>query len=331
MKKRLMNRVVLLLLICGLFPATSLAAQFRVLVVMSYSEEYPWVAQIREGIDSVLDDICEIRCFHMNTKKNVEEGPAKAKEAYKLYQEFRPDGVITADDNAQSMFVVPYLKDKVRTPVMFCGVNAKPEKYAYPASNVSGVLERPNFAESLAFIKQFRPSVKTFGYLFRNNATGKAFAEQIEDESHGYVAKLSDTRLVNTLKEAKDAARELRLTCDALCMAALHGMPDENGTPLNQKKVIPILANTYGKLIFGGTVDDVRYGMLCAVSSTGVEQGRIASQMLLKAMKGTPVSQIPVTRDQHGNPIINVEVMKDLGIPPTGSILQGAELLKTEK
>jgi len=27
-----------------------------------------------------------------------------------------------ADDNAQSMFVLPYLKDKVKTPVMFCAV-----------------------------------------------------------------------------------------------------------------------------------------------------------------------------------------------------------------
>ncbi len=101
------------------------AASFKVLVVMSYEETYPTTPEYKEGIKAVLGDTCEIRYFQMDTKQHLEAGPEKAKEAYALYEEFQPDGVIAADDNAQSMFVVPYLKDKVKTPVMFCGVNAE--------------------------------------------------------------------------------------------------------------------------------------------------------------------------------------------------------------
>ena len=43
----------------------------------------------------------------------------------------RYDGVIAVNDNAQKMFVFPYLKDLVKTPVMFCGVNADTKKYGY--------------------------------------------------------------------------------------------------------------------------------------------------------------------------------------------------------
>jgi hypothetical protein len=125
----------------------------KVLVVMSYEEPSvnPWCKQIKQGIDSVLAKTFEITYFYMGTKKNLDGGPQKAEEAYALYRKLRPDGVITVDDNAQWMFVLPYLKDKVHTPVMFCGVNAEPEKYGYPASNVSGVLERGNPVVSGAY------------------------------------------------------------------------------------------------------------------------------------------------------------------------------------
>ena len=63
----------------------------------------------------------------MDTKKNIEGGVRKAKDAYELYRRLQPDGVIAADDNAQSMFVVPYLKDRYDVPVIFCGVNALPD------------------------------------------------------------------------------------------------------------------------------------------------------------------------------------------------------------
>ena len=57
-------------LLLALFIAFSGAAsaKFKVLVVMSYEEDNPWVKEIREGIDSVLKESSEITYFYMNTK-----------------------------------------------------------------------------------------------------------------------------------------------------------------------------------------------------------------------------------------------------------------------
>ena len=115
--------MALIAVICFFFNIPMIeAASYKILVVMSYEEENPWCIQIKEGIDSVFAGNSDIKYFYMDTKKNIEGGDQKAKEAYALYIRFRPDGVIVADDNAQSMFVLPYLKDKVKTPVMFCAV-----------------------------------------------------------------------------------------------------------------------------------------------------------------------------------------------------------------
>ena len=168
---RLMMGMIGVLSVAGCMSLPATAARHKVLVVMSYDETYPFEAEMREGIEAALADICEMSYFYMNTKKHFEGGPQKAKEAYALYQELQPDGVIAADDDAQAMFVVPYLKDHVKTPVMFCGVNAEPKKYGYPASNVSGILERGHDSESLALVQQLAPSVKTFGRIVKDTPT----------------------------------------------------------------------------------------------------------------------------------------------------------------
>jgi len=164
----------LLAALLGIFAPNANAAEFKVLVVMSYEEDNPWVQEIRAGVESVLAPLSDIVYFYLNTKVDRDGGPRRAQEAYELYQRLQPQGVIAADDDAQAMFVVPYLRDKVGTPVMFNGVNAAAERYGFPATNVSGVLERAHVRESLAFIKQLLPAVQRACFITNDVPAGLA-------------------------------------------------------------------------------------------------------------------------------------------------------------
>lgn len=323
--------VWMLLCISGASPAQAETPQFKVLVVMSYHDTMPWVVDIKAGTDAALSKNCDLRYFYMDTRNNFEGGKAKAEEAYELYKEFQPDGVIVADDNAQSMFVLPYLKDKVKTPVMFCGVNAAPEKYGYPAKNVSGILERIHFAESIAFMCQLVPSVKRIGYLMGENKTARGYYDQAQSELETYPAESAGFKFPKTLDEAVRMTKDFRGKCDALFIENMIGIKDKDGNTMNEEQVIPILSKAFGKPTMGANSFIVKYGLLCAVVKTGQEQGETASHMLMDAMKGKPVSEIPITKNQRGNPIINVTVMKDLGIKPNPRILHTAELVTKEK
>ncbi|QTA80838.1 putative ABC transporter, substrate-binding protein [Desulfonema limicola] len=325
-------RFVLIIVFCfSIISNITYAAGFKVLVVMSYEQDFPWCMEIKEGIDSVLGKTCDLKYFYMNTKTDYENGLEKAKEAYALYQEFQPDGVITADDNAQSMFVVPYLKDKVKTPVMFCAVNAAPEKYGYPASNVSGILERYHIDQSIAFAKQLIPSINSVGYISKDSPTGEAVSAQVKMESGNYLAKSLEVMLPATMKQAVEITKSLRDKCDLLLMTALQGIPDEAGNPLSQKEVIPVLVKTFGKPTISTSPHLLKYGILCAVVQSGQEHGSTAAKMLVEAMNKKPVSEIAVTRNREGKRIINVSVMKSLGIKPKAGVLRGAELVVTEQ
>ncbi len=310
---------------------TASAAQYKVLVVMSYEEDFPWSQEVKTGIDSILGSQSEIRYFYMNTKKDPNGGQQKAQEAYAVYQEFQPDGVITVDDNAQSMFVVPYLKDKVKTPIMFAGVNAEPDKYGYPASNVSGILEREQFKESLLLAQKLVPAAKTFGVVLPDDATGKAVFAQIEKEKDQYPLAFTEAKIAKTYEELLTMAEAFEQTSDMLFYITFEGLPDQQGQATPDKTILPAMAEKFGKPILTNAAFRVTLGALCAVIKTGDEQGGTASEMLLKAMQGTPVSEIPITQNQFGRRVINVETLKKLGITPPPDVLRGAELVKTEQ
>lgn len=328
----LMVFIVVFVLCTGiLFPGMSRADAFKVLVVMSYDEEFGWGKEIREGIRTVLSDQCAITYFQLDTLKNMAGGKEKAKQAYELYQELQPNGVIASDDNAQTLFVIPYLRDKVSTPVIFCGVNADPEQYGYPSSNVTGILERVHFRESILFLQQLVPCVRTVGYMMKDSSTAEAFFRQARKESDSYPAKSVDFKRPKTLKEAIAMATELRPLCDALFMEVMDGLLDENGDPLSESDIIPAVTKAFGKPTFCANKYTAENGVLCAVVKTGQEQGETAARMLLKAMQGTPISQIPVTRNHHGKAILNVTVMKSLGIRPCPMALQKVEVVKAKE
>ncbi|NVN91899.1 MAG: ABC transporter substrate-binding protein [Desulfuromonadales bacterium] len=309
---------------------TAEAAPHKVLVVMSYHESMPWEKEIREGIEAKLAQNATIKYVYMNTKNNFAGGAAKAREALEVYYEFKPDGIIAADDDAVSLFVVPYIKDRVKTPVMFCGVNAEPEVYGFPASNVSGILERAHFRESIAFLHQLKPSVRRIAFLTNDNPTGKAYQEQIRHEAGTYPSTIAAVKLVKTLEEALVVTRELKKRSDALFVIAMEGLLDASGKPLSEKDAFRTLSQSYGKPVIGINEFNIKSGLLCAVAKSGQEQGATAAKMLLQAMQGTPVSQIPISRNKHGKRLLNITVMKALGIVPRPVFLVGTQLVDTE-
>lgn len=305
------------------------AGPHRVLVVMSYEETFPWCKEIKSGIDAVLKESAEITYFYMNTKTHFKGGPEKAREAYALYEQINPDGVIAADDNAQSMFVVPYLKDKVLTPVMFCGVNAPAGEYGYPASNVSGILERHHIRESIAFVKLLVPQAETMSFIMKAGPSAHHVRAWLLKGQDQYLVRMTEFRTPTRFKGALQDVKELAERTDVLFIETLQGVTDAEGNPVPDSVAIPRVVKEFGKATVGANTYAVVLGVLCAVVKTGQEQGRTAAEMLLKAMEGTPVSGLSIKYNRHGKRVVNVDTLGNLGIKPKSIILRGSELVKT--
>lgn len=322
--------LLLLAALVGVGVPAALAAEFKVLVVMSYEANNPWVKEIRDGVDSVLAASSAITYFHMDTKVNAAGGPQKGKEAYELYTSLQPDGVIAADDDAQAMFVVPFLRDKVKTPVMFNGVNNSAGKYGFPASNVSGILERAHVRESLAFAKQLIPAIQTVCFIANDVPAGRALRTQVEEEKDTYPVKVGAFLLLKNTRDMETHVKTARSVCSAILIDSLEGIEDDAARPLNNKEVLQVLSKVYGGPILAGNRYQVEQGAWAAVVKTGQEQGEVSAEMLLKAMRGTPVSKIPVVSNVRGQRVINVTAVEAHKLVLRPTLLRGATLVRQQ-
>lgn len=327
--KAVLHAVFWTYLVC-LGGAVAGAAEFKVLAVMSYEEDNPWVREIRAGIEAALGGTSEITYFHMNTKVDRAGGPKKAEEAYALYQSLKPDGVIAADDDAQAMFVLPYLKDKVATPVMFNGVNAPAEKYGYPNQHISGILERAHVHESLAFAKQLIPAMRSACAISNDVPPGNALRAQVDAEKAAYPVRFQAFHLVKSVAELEAMGKALRATCDVVFIDSLEGILGKDRNPLDNHQVLRVIDRVYGGPVLGGNRYQVEQGAWAAVVKTGQEQGETAAQMLLRAMRGESVARMPVTRNSKGQRIINVSAIDAHGMPLRPSVLRGAVLVRQQ-
>jgi ABC-type uncharacterized transport system substrate-binding protein len=308
--------------------ATASAQPFRVFVVMSYEENNPWVREIAEGIESVLKPHAEITYFHMDTKVDPAGAKRKGEQAMEVFRRLQPHGVITADDDAATHFIIPFLRGQVATPVMFNGINAAAAAHGFPAPNVSGVLERAHVRESLAFIRQIIPAVQSACFMTNNVPPGVSLRNQVESEKDGYPVRAGKFHLVADVAQLDAAMAEIKAGCDALVVDSLEGIADAGGAPMNNAQVMRLLRAGYPGPILAGNRYQVEQGAWAAVVKTGQEQGDTSAEMLLRAMRGEPVSSIPITRNVRGQRVINVTAMEAAGIEIRPQVLRGATLVR---
>ena len=113
----------------------------KCLFISSYHTGYEWSDGVELGLRSTLQGECEIKQFDMDTKRNKDETSIKqaALAAKALIDEWQPDVVITADDNAAKHVIASHYRD-APIPFVFCGVNWSVEEYGFPYANTLSLI-----------------------------------------------------------------------------------------------------------------------------------------------------------------------------------------------
>ena len=84
-----------------------------------------------------------------------------------------------------------------------------------------------------------------------------------------------------------------------------------------------------GKPTVAANEATVKNGALAGVVKLPGEQGELAAEMMLKVIRGTPISDLPVIQNKRGKRILNADTLHTLGIMPKPHILQGVSIVKT--
>ncbi|HEO65297.1 MAG TPA: hypothetical protein ENI73_05420, partial [Spirochaetes bacterium] len=121
MKKRGSNRFLigLFLISLGIFLIVTNLNKPRVLILHSYYTDYSWVRDINEGLDRVFKKYSyNIRYHYMDTKRHTDNN-FKIKAGLtviKMIESWKPDVILSIDDNAQQMaFKQPKAPKKIKS------------------------------------------------------------------------------------------------------------------------------------------------------------------------------------------------------------------------
>lgn len=302
----------------------------KVLVVMSYHQGYEGEDEIARGLEEYLPD-ADFRYCYLNTKYDYAGGARTAAEAFRIYQEYRPDAVVAVDDPAQEFLVVPYLRGRVATPVVFCGVNFEAGKYGYPAVNVTGVVEKKHYRESLGFAKLVAPRLKRVAVVYQDNPTNRQNLAQIAAEEAGYPLEIAGKYPVARLAELQALLGRLEKEVDGLLFLNLSGILDEHGKALDGNEVLTVLTDACRLPTIGSSSWEIKAGTLCGVIKSNTEQGTIAASLLQRIWAGTPVADLPLLQNFNGRRLVNLTTLKRLELTLSPEVVVGTEMLTSGK
>ena len=201
MRRAVMMAVLAISVFMGIWGHADAADACKVLVVSTYHESFFATPVLNASIEEGLGPACAVTYRYLEALTDPSGVDAKAREVFAHYQTMQPDGVIAGGEEAQAAFVVPYLREKVKTPVMFNGFPS-PEKFGYPAANVSGIKLHEPINDAIVFAQQLVPEIATVGLLFADEPPAHNVIKQIASERDTYPVTLLDPVVVTTAEEA---------------------------------------------------------------------------------------------------------------------------------
>jgi ABC-type uncharacterized transport system substrate-binding protein len=308
----------LLLLFASIFPLTVLAD--KCLFVSSYHPGYAWSDGVERGIRSTLEGKCEIKQFNMDTKRNKDpEHMRKAGlEVKQIIDSWKPDIVITADDNAAKYVIQAHFKDH-EIPFVFCGINWTADEYGFPYSNVTGMVEVAPIYPLLEKVKDLIPDAKRAIYLGADTVTEKKNLDRFEKALGKYDIHL-DSALADTMHDWLNSYTRAQ-QYDFIIVGSNSGIHD-----WNSEHVINTIKTGSKKLSVTNHDWMMPYTML-GFTKVPEEQGEWAAQAALSILAGVEISKIAIIPNRKWDIWTNSSLLQAGNmLLPEGLILKSKHL-----
>ena len=308
-------------IICILFLFFSFSyAQTKVLYINSYHEDfYSAVIQTKVVRDMLEPKGIKLKFVHMDTKriKKDELRKIEALKVKKVIEGWKPNLVIASDDSASKYVISKWYKDS-KIPFVFMGVNWSAKQYGYPYSNVTGQIEVDLAKELIEELKKHAKGDKV-AFLAGDTLTDQKTLNFYENNLG---LKFDKVKLVNTFKEWKEAYVSLQKSVHVILFLNNAGIKNwDNTEALN-------LVREVTKIPSGTTDQSLHPFVLISFAKDVHEYGEYASITALKILKGTPPSQIPITKNQRAKVSLNMTLAKKLNVIFPIKLIDMATLVK---
>jgi len=296
-----------------------------VLVLHSYHKA-DWTDSLMEGVESVFgerNDV-ELRVEYMDTKTAY--SPVyleRLAEIYRIkYGKVRFDLILTSDDNALLFALENQGSLFQGAPVVFCGVNRYSPDLLADHPNVTGVVEKGDFLDTLKSMEELFPRPPRLAVISDQTRTGIANLENLQGVMSEHFPDWSYELLQDVSFEELKARLKSPEGVDA-------GLFISFWTDVEAKPVTPadleVAFRASRVPVFGRSEWMMNRGLTGGKVVHGYSQGREAALLGEQILEGTPAGSLTVMMDSPNKFIFDYFELERHGISkekvPAGSLL----------
>ncbi len=290
-------------------PTTGKAANVP-FVAVTQIVEHPSLDAVNEGIQQSLAEAGYVAGKSLRWEWQSAQGnPVTAAQIASKYAGANPD-VIVAIATPSAQAAVSAAKN---TPIIFSAVTdpvgAKlVESVEKPGGTVTGVSDLSPIDQQLALIREILPEAKTLGVLYsagEDNSVSlvKLIKEQAPQKGFTEVKETT----VSASSEVAAAARSLIGSVDAIYV------PTDNTVVSALESVVQV-GQDNDVPVFAGDTDSVKRGAIAGISFNYHDVGRQTGEMVVKVLKGTRPSDLPVEYVKAVQLFVNPDSAKEMGV-----------------
>lgn len=287
--------------------ACQFSQKLKIVYINSYHAGHPSSDEIMQGfMQNMPADSFEIHSFYMDTKRNTSAKyiENKANALLDSILNVNPKVLVVSDDNAVKYIVEPNL-DKLKMPVVYCGVNWTAEAYQLPRKQVTGILEILPVAHAIELLKQSYPKAKKLLVLNENTTTSRKEKDILERIFQNEKLSVS-FKLVNNFQEWEAAFLEGNKEYDLIYFSTRAAIKH-----WEQDKAIKVISENIKVPVF--TCEDfmMPYAVF-GVTKIAEEHGTWAAATVKEILNGKSPAEIPVSKNKEVASYINLELAKKI-------------------
>jgi ABC-type uncharacterized transport system substrate-binding protein len=309
--------VIFILATIALPSISGAKSQPKCLFVSSYHKGYSWSDGVERGLRSVLAGQCELRQFDMDTKrhKSEKEKIAAAIAAKTLVEKWKPDIVITADDNAAKYFIKPYFKDHA-IPIVFAGVNWTAREYGFPYTNVTGIVEVAPIQPMLLKARDIAAGTRAF-YLGADTLTERKNLARFRDAATELDMTL-ESHLATSLADWTKGLKKAQ-NFDFVIMGSNSGIKKWDAPAAVR------IAMQYSKKFSVTNHDWMMPVAMFGMTKVAEEHGEWGGESALAILSGTSPQDIPIVSNRRWDVWMNKALLNAAGVTLPRSLRRKAK------
>ncbi|MBE0583928.1 MAG: PAS domain S-box protein, partial [Desulfofustis sp.] len=276
----------------------------HVLVLSSYHQGYSWTEQIIEGIHAAFADYdkpIEFSYEYLDTKRQQEDATYYRLHAELFAHKYRrqPVDLVLLSDNSSFDFLEIHRQNLFPdAPVVFCGINNYSENKHARIPRSTGVAEYKEMGATLDLIRRLHPSTRTIAIISDRTGTGAIDAGLVEQavqmrtDLESMVLSGEHLSLIELLERLR------RLPPDTVVFFSSFWR-DRSGEAYAADDTIPLIVQASSAPIYTHADTFLIGGVVGGVLVHGRTQGRLAGEMAVQILQGTPPELIPVSSQSN--------------------------------